>query len=669
MQPEDSQSSGQKQKADAAAGESDGSTCIGMGTEAKIDAVASGHSECPAPALAPAPAPAPAPMPAPAATTPTPSKTGKSKVFGACCNRPTDDEDLYLEEVQVAVRDAVPAAVAVARKKEQDGDATESEDDEPLGMRESSSAVASLAQGLKVTGIISGINPDLAESSHAGPAVAALPADGTLEAESVEIDTGGVVHGSQREVAEQILDVMERFSGDGSEYLSQCGFTDLAWYIQLPKMNSLYQQTGDRVAAFLQTYARSLPDFFPGMIEAAAAAAATAAAADKRADKNSWLDPYLIKASGDSEDTRSRIENLKERIRNEPHTLFLIIQDEAHYEMVKGKAADLFTNSDEIRLSKNVRTLYVSATPYTIFTKQSQVPARNTVPMDKATESGSKKYYGMTEFCKNLDKWGPGFMTDDSLFEARIAKEENGVEKDKKRVRGDVLTTEYICALVNARQKEEDVRMSRQKAKLPHGNDQVSWQTNEMAMDLLTSKDDGKGVMILIRADFKENADRLCKYLKRAREKCGLKDRFAVILDHDDGRDGRLKDQIPRELQRKMAGWKKMTVDSLDVGSYEDLEGLPCVLILVQKGKMGDSFPKSLRYCELNTSIGANRCILLLIILKMPLQTTCDSNIAMQFLFALHWSRISVELAAGLKKLNRARWKQNRRMCSSAASH
>jgi hypothetical protein len=41
--------------------------------------------------------------------------------------------------------------------------------------------------------------------------------------------------------------------------------------------------------------------------------------------------------------------------------------------------------------------------------------------------------------------------------------------------------------------------------------------------------------------------------------------------------------------------------------SYEDLKDLPCILILCEKGKMGDTFPKSLWYYDLRMRY-ANSC-------------------------------------------------------------
>ena len=417
------------------------------------------------------------------------------------------------------------------------------------------------------------------------------------------------MHESQILVAKQLLDAMEKssFAGKG-EKLCQRGFNDFAFYIQLPRMNSLYQQTVDRLAPFMKHYAENLPDFFPGMIEAATAAAA----ADQRANKNSWLDPYLIKASADSKDTQGRIEVLMERIRMEPKTLFLIIQDEAHYEMVKGKAADLFTNSDYIRLGENVLTLYVSATPYSIFTKESQVPIQNEIRMDTAIESGTKVYYGMAKYCVNSGQWGPGKMTNDSDFENHVERMPGSKGKQRMYVRGDVLAAEYVCAMKNARQAEQD-----DTADPLHGLDEVSPRTNAMVTDLLKPRADGKGVMILIRADCIANAERLCNDLKDARAKCGLEDRFALILDvlekktRTRKKTELMKEQIPGPLQRRMVAWRGCEgVEDLQVKTYEDLEGLPCILVLVQKGKMGDSFPKSLRYCEFRTTAFASALIL-----------------------------------------------------------
>ena len=37
--------------------------------------------------------------------------------------------------------------------------------------------------------------------------------------------------------------------------------------------------------------------------------------------------------------------------------------------------------------------------------------------------------------------------------------------------------------------------------------------------------------------------------------------------------------------------------------SYEDFEGLPCILVVVEKGKMGITYPKTLRWWALSSLI------------------------------------------------------------------
>lgn len=39
---------------------------------------------------------------------------------------------------------------------------------------------------------------------------------------------------------------------------------------------------------------------------------------------------------------------------------------------------------------------------------------------------------------------------------------------------------------------------------------------------------------------------------------------------------------------------------------YSDLDGLPCILILCEKGKMGDTFPPSFRYYDLRLRYPVN---------------------------------------------------------------
>ena len=60
-----------------------------------------------------------------------------------------------------------------------------------------------------------------------------------------------------------------------------------------------------------------------------------------------------------------------------------------------------------------------------------------------------------------------------------------------------------------------------------------------------------------------------------------------------------LKELVDPPMLERMACWKGVAVEDLQVNKYSDLEGLPCILILCEKGKMGDTFPRSLRFYDL----------------------------------------------------------------------
>eukprot|EP00658_Telonema_sp_P-2_P066601 TRINITY_DN55588_c0_g2_i1.p1 TRINITY_DN55588_c0_g2~~TRINITY_DN55588_c0_g2_i1.p1 ORF type:complete len:339 (-),score=29.22 TRINITY_DN55588_c0_g2_i1:187-1203(-) len=121
----------------------------------------------------------------------------------------------------------------------------------------------------------------------------------------------------------------------------------------------------------------------------------------------------------------------------------------------------------------------------------------------------------------------------------------------------------------------------------------------KMVKDLLEGTVlEGNGCMILLRQPERTGLI-IGEKLRQVRARLGLQRKFAIITDIVDGGDASLavavRDPNPEiyEDMRKRAGKEPV------LETYEDLEGLPCILILCQKGKMGDSFPTSLKYYDL----------------------------------------------------------------------
>eukprot|EP01043_Picozoa_sp_COSAG02_P048824 COSAG02_NODE_4840_length_4918_cov_35.030712_1_plen_1132_part_10 len=423
---------------------------------------------------------------------------------------------------------------------------------------------------------------------------------------SIEIESvpdGGNVKGTQQDVAKELAAKMVVHIQDAIQQRGRA-FSRLAFYIFLPKPNSLAKQTVVRLAPFLAEYSRYIgDDSFFADVQRDLKDASGKATSDSR---------FIIRPSAGGEDQAAKVKALQNEIQNNPDTLFLIIQDEAHYDMTATGEFSKIVNGQELRepANVNVLTLFVSATPYCIFTRNSQIPARNVCTMSSAQHSASKRYYGIADYCNkdHIGQWGEGRMTSDDDFD-RLWRDADGKSDADKRV--ETMLQQYKSALIkhaiihrNAFGKlSADTKTKIEKW--------TSKFTDNMIADLLKPAPSGKGSMILIRVDSKPNGAVLHAGILKAQKELGLQDSFATILDTDQ-RNTSLKDLIKSDvLKKRLASWairiedphahltQPQTIQELCVDAYEELEGLPCILILCQKGKMGDTFPRSMKYYDL----------------------------------------------------------------------
>jgi hypothetical protein len=83
--------------------------------------------------------------------------------------------------------------------------------------------------------------------------------------------------------------------------------------------------------------------------------------------------------------------------------------------------------------------------------------------------------------------------------------------------------------------------------------------------------------------------------LKKTRELLKMEQHFAIILDLQTRGQTGLEESLDEGLLERLRRWGKEG----SLTQYSDLLDLPCVLILCEKGKMGDTFPRSLRYYDL----------------------------------------------------------------------
>ena len=155
------------------------------------------------------------------------------------------------------------------------------------------------------------------------------------------------------------------------------------------------------------------------------------------------------------------------------------------------------------------------------------------------------------------------------------------------------------------------------------------YETGFLVQSLIESGEGESGKMKIVRAKSMETADQFYHTLRLARKLSSLDKSFEIIRDYG---GIQIKNQLmkssspfflklqPRECQFKfdcrcskleLRLGHKRCINCQHVHKsiiqYEDLENLACVLILVEKGRMGDTFPHSFDCLDLRLSYDSNR--------------------------------------------------------------
>ena len=163
-------------------------------------------------------------------------------------------------------------------------------------------------------------------------------------------------------------------------------------------------------------------------------------------------------------------------------------------------------------------------------------------------------------------------------------------------------------------------------------------ETNSLVLSLIQSGQKKIGKMKIVRAKTTETANQFYNTLKFAQEVCDLKECFEIIKDCGEIKIKRqlvtsspfftrlqtescqakiycpCKDLKLRPLQKKCVNCRHV---HKSITQYEDLENLACLLILVGKGRMGDTFPRSFDCLDLRLSYNSRPLYLSTIIQEL----------------------------------------------------
>ena len=327
----------------------------------------------------------------------------------------------------------------------------------------------------------------------------------------------------------------------------------------------------------------------------------------------------------------AKMKSLKARIKEEKETIFFIVHDEAHFAPQKNNLVDKLINDPDIASAPNVVLLQVSATPYCLVTKNSRVPRANRLDMYK--ENGEDPdYYGIGQFVEassgeeaDLSELIPGTLTKDEDYETNIgpnstlreyvtnkfkAHKSNTRMKEKKKNQTsdqneiDHATRFYglVCQWIAGLLKRVEINSLESNSDIYIICD-THCVNNKITAKILKEIDsgpDGKGSMVLMRLLYKNEGIFLAKVMKDLRNALGLSEAFSVCLDIDDDKGSKeSKEFCEPQFLARLQDWNAGGDPDYRPSSYKDLQDLPVILIVVNKGKMGITYPKSLRYYDL----------------------------------------------------------------------
>ncbi|XP_029446967.1 GREB1-like protein isoform X3 [Rhinatrema bivittatum] len=385
------------------------------------------------------------------------------------------------------------------------------------------------------------------------------------------------IYPPQLAVARKLLSQVCSIADSGSQSLDLGRFSKVDFLIVVPRSEVLVHQTLQRIRQ-----SGVLIDL--GLEEAGAAY--------QRAEK------YIVRLDSD---IQAKFETFMKRVKQNPYTLFVLVHDNSHVDLTSAVSgslshgepghglADRVINCREALEAFNLIVLQVSSFPYTLLTQHSRIRSCNEVHWIQTLEevgNEEKLYFGLSEYSKSL-QWGitSPLLRCDETFEKMV----NTLLERYPRLHSMVVR----CYLLIQQYSEALMALTTMASLRDH----TTPETLSIMDDLITSpgKDkNGRGHMLVIRVPSVQLAMLSKERLQEVRDKLGLRYRFEIILGNPAS-----ELNVARHFVTRLKVWKGCEQEDWNPRTYWDLEGLPCIVILTGKDPLGETFPRSLKYCDL----------------------------------------------------------------------
>uniref|UniRef100_A0A2K6TMW6 GREB1 like retinoic acid receptor coactivator n=1 Tax=Saimiri boliviensis boliviensis TaxID=39432 RepID=A0A2K6TMW6_SAIBB len=417
-------------------------------------------------------------------------------------------------------------------------------------------------------------NGDLNECVSPQEAAAMMPTQNLdLDSETFQI------YQPQLTVARKLLSQVCAIADSGSQSLDLGHFSKVDFIIIVPRSEVLVQQTLQRIRQ-----SGVLVDL--GLEENGTA--------HQRAEK------YVVRLDNE---IQTKFEVFMRRVKQNPYTLFVLVHDNSHVELtsvISGSLshgepshglADRVINCREVLEAFNLLVLQVSSFPYTLQTQQSRISSNNEVhwiQLDTGEDVGceEKLYFGLNEYSKSL-QWGvtSPLLRCDEAFEKMV----NTLLERYPRLHSMVVR----CYLLIQQYSEALMALTTMASLRDHSTP----ETLSIMDDLISSpgrNKSGRGHMLIIRVPSVQLAMLAKERLQEVRNKLGLQYRFEIILGNPAS-----ELSVATHFVARLKTWRGNEPEEWIPRTYQDLDGLPCIVILTGKDPLGESFPRSLKYCDL----------------------------------------------------------------------
>ncbi|XP_073535238.1 GREB1-like protein isoform X2 [Phyllobates terribilis] len=417
-------------------------------------------------------------------------------------------------------------------------------------------------------------NGDVKECISSLEAASMIPTQGRgCSTESFQI------YQSQLMVARKLLSQVCVIADSGNQCLDLGRFSKVDFLIVVPRSEVLVQQTLNNIR-------------LSGVL--------TDLGLEESACVNQQAEKYVLRFDGD---VVAKFDAFMRKVKQNPYTLFVLIHDNSHVDLTSALSGalphgdpsqglcDRIINSCEVQEALNLIMLQVSAFPYALQTQQSKILSSNEVhwiqpELVEEEANEDKLYFGINEYSKSL-QWGitSPLLRCDETFEKMV----NALLERHPRLHSMVIR----CYLLIQQYCEALMALTTMASLRDH----TTPETLSIVDDLLSSpgKDkSGHGHMLLIRVPSVQLAILAKERLQDVRDKLGLQYRFEVLLGNPSS-----ELCVAKHFITRLKVWRGCDEEDWVPKTFKDLEGLPCILFLTGKDPLGETFPRSLKYCDL----------------------------------------------------------------------